>query len=97
MSRVTSKPQVTIPKSLAERYGIESGDDIASSQRAGRTTTRVIGSDAEDSRSWAGRTTTRFRRAEGFPGRGPEERPRASIGSDARTISRSWFGGATDG
>lgn len=28
MSRVTSKRQVTIPKEIAERYGIEAGDDI---------------------------------------------------------------------
>ena len=28
MSRVTSKLQVTVPKALAERYGIRPGDDI---------------------------------------------------------------------
>ena len=28
MSKVTSKLQVTLPKALAERYGIEPGDDI---------------------------------------------------------------------
>jgi AbrB family looped-hinge helix DNA binding protein len=28
MSKVTSKLQVTIPKALAERYGIASGDEI---------------------------------------------------------------------
>lgn len=28
MSKVTSKRQVTIPKALAERYGIASGDEI---------------------------------------------------------------------
>lgn len=28
MSKVTSKLQVTIPKSLAERYGIRPGDEI---------------------------------------------------------------------
>ena len=29
MSKVTSKLQVTVPKALAERYGIRPGDDIA--------------------------------------------------------------------
>lgn len=29
MAKVTSKYQVTIPKAIAERYGIEPGDDIA--------------------------------------------------------------------
>ncbi len=28
MSKVTSKRQVTIPKSLADRYGISAGDEI---------------------------------------------------------------------
>jgi len=28
MSRVTSKLQVTLPKAIAERYGIRPGDDI---------------------------------------------------------------------
>jgi AbrB family looped-hinge helix DNA binding protein len=28
MSRVTSKLQVTVPKAIAERYGIRPGDDI---------------------------------------------------------------------
>lgn len=28
MARVTSKRQVTIPKAIADRYGIESGDEI---------------------------------------------------------------------
>jgi AbrB family looped-hinge helix DNA binding protein len=28
MAKVTSKLQITIPKKLAERYGIEPGDDI---------------------------------------------------------------------
>jgi AbrB family looped-hinge helix DNA binding protein len=28
MARVTSKLQVTIPKTIAERYGIEPGDEI---------------------------------------------------------------------
>ncbi len=28
MSKVTSKLQVTVPKALAERYGIQPGDDI---------------------------------------------------------------------
>ncbi len=28
MSKVTSKLQVTVPKALAERYGIRPGDDI---------------------------------------------------------------------
>ena len=28
MAKVTSKLQVTVPKALAERYGIEPGDDI---------------------------------------------------------------------
>lgn len=29
MARITSKRQVTIPKALAEQYGIEVGDEIA--------------------------------------------------------------------
>ena len=29
MSRVTSKYQVTLPKSIADRYGIRPGDEIA--------------------------------------------------------------------
>jgi bifunctional DNA-binding transcriptional regulator/antitoxin component of YhaV-PrlF toxin-antitoxin module len=28
MSKVTSKLQVSVPKSLAERYGIQPGDDV---------------------------------------------------------------------
>ena len=28
MSKITSKLQVTIPKALAERYGIQPGDDV---------------------------------------------------------------------
>lgn len=28
MSKVTSKLQITVPKAVAERYGIEPGDDI---------------------------------------------------------------------
>lgn len=28
MSKITSKRQVTIPKALAERYGIKPGDDV---------------------------------------------------------------------
>lgn len=28
MSKVTSKRQVTIPKEIADRYGIEAGDDV---------------------------------------------------------------------
>jgi len=29
MSKVTSKRQVTIPKAIADRYGIRAGDDLA--------------------------------------------------------------------
>ena len=44
MSKVTSKLQVTVPKALAEHYGIRSGDDIRF-EEAGEMT-RVVPSDA---------------------------------------------------
>ena len=41
MSKVTSKYQVSIPKSLAEKLGIRVGDDLAWEEAAGALRARV--------------------------------------------------------
>jgi AbrB family looped-hinge helix DNA binding protein len=41
VATVTSKLQVTVPKAIADRYGIRSGDEIAW-VAAGETATRLL-------------------------------------------------------
>lgn len=79
MAKVTSKLQVTLPKALAERYGIDPGDDIA--WEAAGDAIRVVPVNSRASRDAATRlslfdqaTLRQQRRQQGEPAPAPEGR-----------------------
>ena len=84
MAKVTSKLQVTVPKSLAQRYGIVPGDDIRF-EAAGETI-RVVPPAAEP----AGKDLDVAARLRLFDVATERQRVRQSMRQKARATSRGW-------
>jgi AbrB family looped-hinge helix DNA binding protein len=84
MARVTSKYQVTIPKAIAERYGIKPGEDI-DWLPAGEAIRVVPQSDRR-------REPDRARRLDLFDRATERQRARESVGADTLrpTADRGW-------
>jgi AbrB family looped-hinge helix DNA binding protein len=84
MGRVTSKYQVTIPKAIAERYGIKPGEDI-DWLPAGEAIRVVPQSDRR-------REPDRARRLDLFDRATERQRARESVGGDTLrpTADRGW-------
>ncbi len=84
MSKVSSKLQVTVPKAIAERYGIRPGDDIRF-EEAGETI-RVVPANARMQEKGLD-TETRLRIFDEATGR---QRAREAARSRPRVTERGW-------
>jgi AbrB family looped-hinge helix DNA binding protein len=82
MAKVTSKLQVTVPKAIADRFGIRPGDDIE--WRAEGNAIRVLPRVGEDG-SLDGEARLRS-----FDEATMRQEPRNHIGHRARRAGRGW-------
>ena len=93
MGKVTSKLQVTVPKALADRYGIEPGDEIE--WEAAGDVIRVVPSPRAGVRDLSARrrlfdkATERQRAREAGDASGSDERPRLDAGGALRAQAGS--------
>ncbi len=84
MSKVSSKLQVTVPKAIAERYGIRPGDDIRF-EEAGETI-RVVPANTRTQKKDLD-TETRLRMFDEATAR---QRAREAVKPKSRATTRGW-------
>jgi AbrB family looped-hinge helix DNA binding protein len=82
MAKVTSKLQVTVPKVIADRFGIRPGDDIE--WRAEGNAIRVLPRVGEDG------SLDREARLRSFDEATARQQPRNRLGRRARRTDRGW-------
>jgi AbrB family looped-hinge helix DNA binding protein len=82
MAKVTSKLQVTVPKAIADRFGIKPGDDIE--WRAEGNAIRVLPRAAEDG------SLDRGARLRSFDEATARQQPRNRVGRRAGRAERGW-------
>jgi AbrB family looped-hinge helix DNA binding protein len=82
MAKVTSKLQVTVPKAIADRFGIRPGGDIE--WRAEGNAIRVLTRTGED------RSLDRETRLRSFDDATARQEPRNRAGRRARRTGRGW-------
>ena len=82
MAKVTSKLQVTVPKAIADRFGIRPGDDIE--WRAEGNAIRVLPRKGEDA------SLDQEARLRSFDEATARQEPRNRVGRRSRGAERGW-------